>query len=398
MDKVLIIDDDRFAQNLLHKSLFQHYEVRTADDGTTGLRLADQWQPNVILLDVEMPGKNGYEICDELKHKDATRDIPVIFLSSHSSTREHMLGFEVGGDDFLVKPCSEAVLRKKLSLMSEYHNQKKSLKNSISSAEKTALEALTTSFELGKSVRYVERTYSLANYDALGAAIMEVMSDLSLSACALFQSRETNRFYSTSGVVAPLEKDILLKLHSEKRFLDFGCRTQVNYPQVALLIKNMPLNDRARYGRIKDTVPFVLGATDAKIRVLDAEKALLEQNSQLLDSVKILDKLLQKVTEKLATGQDNFKQIMSNLTEVLSLELHKMGLEGDQEEYVLNQVDNASDALHKSLLESQPIEKALTETIRMLSDMAHAQEKIISENLSSDDNDADSITDDIELF
>ena len=111
MDKVLIIDDDRFTQNVLHKSLYQHYEVRTADDGTTGIRLANQWHPNVILLDVEMPGKNGYEVCDELKQDDNTQDIPVLFLSSHSSIRERMLGFEVGGDDYLEKPCSQEILR-----------------------------------------------------------------------------------------------------------------------------------------------------------------------------------------------------------------------------------------------------------------------------------------------
>ncbi len=399
MDKVLIIDDDRFTQNLLQKSLFQHYEVRTADDGTTGLYVANQWQPDVILLDVEMPGKNGYEVCDALKQAPETHDIPVVFLSSHTSTREHLLGFEVGGDDFLVKPCSEKVLRKKLAILSDYFKQKKSLKNTISTAEKTAHQALTTSFELGKSVRFVERTYSTPNYEALGKAIMEVMSDLSLSACVMFKTEGGPKYYSTSGAVAPLEMDILTKLHGEARFLDFGCRTQVNYPQVALLVKNMPLQDRVRYGRIKDTLPFVLGATDAKIRVLDAEQALRAQNEQVLYSVKVLDKLLKKVHQKLSAGQDQIKRSISHLNQELSLEIHKIGLETDQEEYILNHVEDLAEALHNNFITSQPIEKVLSETIVLLNDLAHAQNKIISHNLSSNtQEDSNTITDDIELF
>jgi len=119
VDKVLIIDDDRFIQNTLKKSLFQSCEVRTADDGKAGQFLATTWNPDVILLDVEMPGQNGYEVCDELKRGEKTGEIPVVFLSSHSSTREKMLGFEVGGDDYLVKPCSKELLIAKIHILSE---------------------------------------------------------------------------------------------------------------------------------------------------------------------------------------------------------------------------------------------------------------------------------------
>ena len=59
MERVLIIDDDRFTQNVLQKSLFKFYETRTADNGAVGLNLAQSWRPDAILLDVEMPGQNG---------------------------------------------------------------------------------------------------------------------------------------------------------------------------------------------------------------------------------------------------------------------------------------------------------------------------------------------------
>ena len=79
MERVLIIDDDRFTQNVLQKSLYKYYETRTADNGAVGLSLAQSWHPDAILLDVEMPGQNGFEVCDVLKRDKATQEIPVIF-------------------------------------------------------------------------------------------------------------------------------------------------------------------------------------------------------------------------------------------------------------------------------------------------------------------------------
>ena len=95
-DKVLIIDDDKFVYNRLKSALEGFYETRSALDGELGLQAANDWQPDLILLDIEMPGRNGYEVCDELKRGEATRDIPVLFLSSKSSVRERMLGYQVG--------------------------------------------------------------------------------------------------------------------------------------------------------------------------------------------------------------------------------------------------------------------------------------------------------------
>lgn len=399
MDKVLIIDDDRFAQSFLHKSLHQKYDVRTADDGLTGMRLAKEWHPDVILLDVEMPGRNGYEVCDDLKQSSETQEIPVVFLSSHSSVRERMLGFEVGGDDYLVKPCSKEILETKLDKLTSFFNQKRKLKQSATSAEKTAIEAMTTSFELGKAVRFVERTYTVASMDKLGKALMEVVNDLELSGCLMFKSRFAQHFYSsTSNVVAPLEMEILQMLHSEKRFTDFGCRTQINYPQVALLIKNMPLDDRARYGRLKDTIPFILGATDAKVRVLDAELALTGQNKKLIEFIGRLQEVLQGVSKSLEGNRSGLGAIMNSLVTEMSFELCKMGLEADQEEFVHQKVSEASDQLHVLLSKGEPLQSALEKTINLLMVMAEEQNKIITETLSSEDVAAEDITNDIELF
>jgi len=107
---ILIIDDDKFVQKLISRLLSQQYNSECASDGDEGLEKAERLHPDIILLDVEMPGKNGYEVCDLLKNNNDTNDIPVIFLSGKTSIREKMLGYEAGAVDFLSKPCEKEEL------------------------------------------------------------------------------------------------------------------------------------------------------------------------------------------------------------------------------------------------------------------------------------------------
>ncbi|BCD96446.1 response regulator [Marinagarivorans cellulosilyticus] len=399
MNRVLIIDDDRFTQNVLRKYLCKTYDTRTADNGAMGIKVANSWPPDIILLDVEMPGQNGYEVCDELKRQETTSNIPVVFLSGKSSVRERMLGFEVGADDYLTKPCEPEFLQQKLTKITDAYLKRATLVRSAEQAEKTAMEAMSTSFELGKAVRFVEQSYNVRNYDELAQALTSVVTDLGLNCAAMFTCCDGQRFYGDQQrPISPIEEDLLHMMHSEQRFVDFGCRTLINYPQVALLIKNMPLEDRTRYGRIKDTLPFVLGACDAKVRILDAENALKTQSEHLSRSASGLEKLLKQVSATVTTNQNNVRAIMLNLTTELSTQLHKMGLEGDQEDYVLKQIDIAANRLHEEANSVDSVEHALNTMVKLLQILSAEQTRIIEENLASANAAPAEATQDIELF
>ena len=199
--------------------------------------------------------------------------------------------------------------------------------------------------------------------------------------------------------VKPLEQDLMAMLHTEQRFVDFGCRSQINYPGVALLVKNMPLDNRARYGRLKDTLPFVLGACDAKLRMLDAEHALMLQNRDLSNSVLSVQRTLSEVSQLLVKNQRAIGAVMSELTTELSLHMNKLGLEGDQEEFIHHKVDLASNKLFTCVREGNVVENILSGIVDLLRQMSTEQARIISETLSTQiDGNQEPITSDVELF
>lgn len=101
--KILIVDDNPVNIDFLVE-LLKEYDARTVIDGPSALEAVLEEKPDVILLDIGMPGMDGFEVCQKLKASAATRDIPVIFLTAHHDSESVLRAFEVGGVDYIAKP------------------------------------------------------------------------------------------------------------------------------------------------------------------------------------------------------------------------------------------------------------------------------------------------------
>ena len=127
---ILCIDDDADARSLLHYLLKPGgYEVLTAGEGRQGIQLATANQPDVILLDVKMPGLNGYEVCLQLQKDPVTAYIPVVFLTACKSEPDKKKAFAAGAADFLTKPFYLSSLLQKIQLQLERNAQWRQLRN-----------------------------------------------------------------------------------------------------------------------------------------------------------------------------------------------------------------------------------------------------------------------------
>jgi two-component system phosphate regulon response regulator PhoB len=114
MAKVLVIEDERDLQQVLTYNLAQAgHEALSAERGAEGLRLARTARPDLILLDLMLPDISGTDVCRALKDDAATRAIPVVMLTARGEEVDRVVGFELGVDDYIVKPFSvrELLLR-----------------------------------------------------------------------------------------------------------------------------------------------------------------------------------------------------------------------------------------------------------------------------------------------
>ena len=101
--KILIVDDNPVNIDFLVE-LLNEYDVRTVLDGHSALEAVEEEKPDLILLDISMPGLNGFQVCERLKASEETEDIPIIFLTASDESDSIVHAFKIGGSDYIVKP------------------------------------------------------------------------------------------------------------------------------------------------------------------------------------------------------------------------------------------------------------------------------------------------------
>ena len=108
---VLVVDDEHDILELIRYNLEREdFGVETVETGEDALRLARETEPDLIILDIMLPGMNGTEVCKRLKSDDQTRDIPVLMLTAKSTSSDVVNGLELGADDYVTKPFIPSVL------------------------------------------------------------------------------------------------------------------------------------------------------------------------------------------------------------------------------------------------------------------------------------------------
>jgi DNA-binding response OmpR family regulator len=111
---VLVVDDEPHIVNLIKLSLQDDFDVITANSGNEALIKAKEEQPDLITMDIMMPGMSGFEVVEELKKWEDTKNIPVVFLSAKDKLKDMYSGMELGAEDYITKPFEPEELNKRL--------------------------------------------------------------------------------------------------------------------------------------------------------------------------------------------------------------------------------------------------------------------------------------------
>ena len=114
-ETIIVIDDEEELTQLLKIELeAEGFTVLTAQDGKTGIDLAQKNSPDLIILDIMMPGLNGYETLQELRNNSSTQNIPILMLSSKGLDGDIQKGLDLGVDDYITKPFHAGLLIKRI--------------------------------------------------------------------------------------------------------------------------------------------------------------------------------------------------------------------------------------------------------------------------------------------
>ena len=257
--RVLVVDDVPANLKLLEAKLSaEYFDVLTATNGPDALAICERGEPDIVLLDVMMPGMNGFEVCRRLKNTPATAHIPVVIVTALDQPRDRLQGLDAGADDFLTKPLDDVALFARVRSLARLKSMTDELRNRAVASRRLGiadpLAAAAAETGLNGRVLLVEDRPSVADrlQSALSAFhVVEVEPDAQQAMLRVAEDE-----FDSVLVSLDLQEQDGLRLCSQLRSLD---RTR----DVSVLLMGEAEN-RARIMR-----GLEIGAHDCLIRLID---------------------------------------------------------------------------------------------------------------------------------
>ncbi len=376
---LMIVDDDPAALQIMACSLENRYKVNCIESGDACLSELKIDAPDVIILDVDMPTMDGYEVCRNIRRSKKTRDIPVIFLSGKTDLKSKLAGYDVGGDDYLVKPIDIEELCAKVDTslsLRKQHNEK------LSATKAMARSVMDSSAEIGIVLQYCEKTFNASSFNQIASDLLRSLEEFHLNCCVRVNTDQGSIDLSTGLIdCTPMEKDLLNAIRWADRITELGKRSAYNFNCLYLLVKNMPIDDPELCGRYRDHIAIMLSAAaskvDSMISIQKNEDVIMEKVNLALHDI---SSCLKDISDDFVKREKATTSIMNSLLSEVNLAFSTLELTIEQEDFFVKLVNQHLDEIVAMFYENHQIDAKFENVMQVLQGIQN--KKIITQQKS----------------
>ncbi len=360
--RVLIVDDSRGDIRIVNENLKDHYTTQAATSGEQAIQVASQSPaPDLILMDVEMPGLNGYETCKQLKANPATQDIDVIFVSAHDTVEEIVAGYDAGGTDYLTKPIEPLELKRKISVAVNNRRLNKEFSSQKLDAEKVAMTALCSAGEQGVIIEFLRQCFVANSLPTLASLIVNTLESFELVSAIQIRSLSGIIDHAPNNAIVPLEQELLLRLSDKDQVIEKGQRAIFSRGDVSILIKNIPA-DKEKWGRLRDHITLLLEASNER-----STNIMSEENKKSL--VASANKALDTINSMQTDHKKNSQHILDNMLVKIEASFSSLHLTDSQEEALITMFQEGVNDFLAHMEKGFQIDEAVKKIINQLTNI-----------------------------
>ena len=342
LKRILAVDDEPFNLEIIEEILEDlDFELQTVESGPACLEVVEDFDPQVILLDVSMPKMSGYEVCKAIKENPNTQHIIVMFVSARGSVEERMEGYSVGAEDYIVKPFGQGELKAKLSHLGQLLQEKDLLAQQVEDATSTAFSAMANSSEMGQIVNYIEQIGNIETLPKLAEALCQCLRGLGLNCNMEIRLEGQLHHFASTGICSPIVIELFEILRNKGRLHEFTNRILVNYPMLSILILNMPDDDPDKHGRLRDHICFIASVTEQQLLAIATKRKLAQQHDDLEEAITMVQEKFNNMIALLDKNRQDNERVFRALQEMFEERIPTMGLDEDQELFIYRNVDKA---------------------------------------------------------
>lgn len=347
--RMFVVDDEEMIVELIQGVLEAVGPVEAFSSSEACLERLEQCQrdgglPNLVVLDVGLPGIDGYACCRIIK--DMLPDMPVMFVSGHESSEARLDGYDAGGDDFVVKPFSNAELLSKVRVFQRKLAQAESLASQVAMSEQLSSLALASMDESGLVLQLLSKAIACENPEELSEALLHLMRGYRRNGAVQLRCAGTEVNHCADGSSSPLEVSVLDHVRTLGRMFEFKTRSVINFDRVTIMVSDMPVGDPDFCGRIRDNLTIAAQGADARLAAMEtslSERKRFEANRNALERIKVTISELSVADRE---QRETTARLSGELLDTLTKSYVRLGLTDNQERFLTDLVQgHAADML-----------------------------------------------------
>lgn len=330
--RIYVVDDDEIMLEIVGSILEEEFVVERFVSAEDCLARVAAQQPDILVLDLTLPGISGLEMCQRLKGDWDTQSIPILFVSGNDDMETRIACYEAGGEDFITKPFDPDELLRKMRIAARVLGEKQALNEQAGYATRTAMSAMASMGELGVVLQFLSKSFACNTPDELAQALLEAMQQYDLNAAVQLRMGETVLSLSRNGRNLPLEVSVLNHVMDSGRIFQFKSRCVFNYGRVTLMVNDMPQDDTERAGRIRDNGALLAEGADARMKAIEAEALAQHRRKAIEAALPHVQSTLDGVQGNYRRNSLEMTQVMIEFQESLTKAFFTLGLTEGQEE------------------------------------------------------------------
>jgi len=336
--------DDADANLALIKEIFSaEFEIFTIDNAVSAVDKISDIGPDLILLDVNMPGVDGYQICKTIREQNQFKNTPIVFLTSRKGLEDRLMGFEAGGDAYITKPFDIKELRYIVKSQLSHYHQFKEMEVKADSASEMVWTMMKSSSEIGEVVQYARNLSKVQDAEALATKTFDTFSQFCLKSALSLKFDGGEQMKRCDGqLLTPIEKELMDLAYRGGRISNVGRKFIFCGEKSIFLIKNMPIEDDELTGRLRDHVAIMLESCDSCVELINYRQQERNVNEKCADSTQhtIVNEL-----ERIKLLFDGFTKQKVKTFENLEIKIEEsflyLGLNEEQEEQIMSLIEDA---------------------------------------------------------
>lgn len=336
--KVCVVDDDPAVRDIICAMLDPDYPVEAFESAEACQATLTDTLPDLLLLDINLPGMNGYTFCQQIKSDGRMRKMPVIFVSGHDSPEERIAGYDAGGEDFIVKPFEPEELLRKVKVAQQMVQNQRTLAEQVEESEHLSSLVLASMDETGILLQFMSKLIAMNSAQEICAGGLELLRRYRLEGVVQTRMDGETETMSASGTNLPLEASVIEHVRMQGRIFEFSRRSVHNFERVTLMINNLPLDDPEYCGRLRDHLSVAAQGIDSRLKALSDEirSRRAEQGIQL--ALENVGKTIIDLHEAHKVNAEASSSLIVGLQESLLNSFYKLGLTDNQEKFLQNMV------------------------------------------------------------